>query len=222
MDNWWVVCKWHSRGWLDSHWNLSEVMAGGAEELRSICRRAVVDRAQVHVASLGMPGQTCREGWLFGPVSLFWQEQAFSEPEQKPADYRPASSCVLTSLPCGISRLASVRFVVLSHFHHQHFSLPFLLFQLLIICPFSGRCSVRAFSFLWYTKFPLIVCVCLSTCSIMVLERTVVKSCSFHELNEAMGKQTDPGISEQLPGLQHCLGFAVPYVLDIERVRLLR
>lgn len=45
---------------------------------------------------------------------------------------------------------------------------------------------------------------------------------SFNELNEAMGKQTDPGISEQLPGLQHCLGFAVHYLPDMERVRLLR
>lgn len=55
-----------------------------------------------------------------------------------------------------------------------------------------------------------------------MLERTVVKSCSFHELNEAVGKQTDPGVSEHLPGLQHCLGFSVHCVLDLDRVKLLR
>lgn len=216
MDNWWAVCKWHSHDWLDSQWNPSEVMVGGTGELWSIHRGAAVDRAEMHLASLGMPGQTRQEGWLLGPVSLFWQEQAFSQPEQKPGEHRPASSCVLTSLPCGIPWQASVHSVALSHFHHQHFLLPFLLFQLLIFCPFSGHYSVRAFSFLWCTKFPLTACVCLSTCSIMVLERTIVESCSCHELNQATGKQPDPGISEQLPALHHCLGFAVHYVLDIE------
>lgn len=49
-----------------------------------------------------------------------------------------------------------------------------------------------------------------------------MKSCSFHELNEAVGKQTDPGVSEHLPGLQHRLGFSVHRVLDMERVKLPR
>lgn len=55
-----------------------------------------------------------------------------------------------------------------------------------------------------------------------MLERTVVKSCSFHELNEAVGKQTDPGASEHFPGLQHHLGFSVYSVLDMERAKLPR
>lgn len=53
-----------------------------------------------------------------------------------------------------------------------------------------------------------------------MLERTVAKSCSFRELNEAVGKQTDPGASEHLLGLQHCLGFSVHCVLDMGRVKL--
>lgn len=51
-----------------------------------------------------------------------------------------------------------------------------------------------------------------------MLERTVVKSCSFHELNEAVRKQTDPGVSEHFPGFQRCLGFSIHCVLVMERV----
>lgn len=159
-------------------------MVGGTGELRSVCRGAAVDRAEVHVASLGMPRQKRREWGLLGPVSLLWQGEAFSQPGQKPAEHRPSSS------PCTAASLAWQVFALLQPLTSINSIFHFLscFFQLLIICPFSGLCSVRLFSFLWCTKFPLIVCVCLYTCSIIALESTVVKSCSFHELNEQMGK----------------------------------
>lgn len=119
-------------------------MAGGTGELWSIHRGAAVDRAEVRMASLGMSGQTRWEGALLGLFSLFWQQQAFSQPEQKPAKHRPTISCVLPSLHCSMPQL-EVSAQVHSHFHHQHFSLPFLFFQLFMIFPFSVHCSVVPF-----------------------------------------------------------------------------
>lgn len=51
MDNWWVIYKRHSHGWLESQGSLSEVVAGGTRGLWSLCRVAVVDGAELHVPS---------------------------------------------------------------------------------------------------------------------------------------------------------------------------
>lgn len=116
--------------------------------------QSVVDRAEVYLSSWRCLSRHIMR--LLGPVLLFWQEQVFSQPGQKPAEHRPASSCVLTSLPCGIPHLASVCSAALSHFYHQHFPLPFLL----IICPFFRALLCYCCFFSPVHKIPS-YCLCL-------------------------------------------------------------
>lgn len=163
-----------------------------------------------------MPGQTCQEGWLLGPVPVFSQDHTVHSQTRNLLSTSQTAPLCWPPCPAASPWLASVHFFALSYFHHQRFHFLSCFSSCLSFVLFQGAALLRPF--LWCTEFPLIVCVCLSTCSIMVLERSVVIPCSFHEFIEAKGKQIDPDVSEQLPGLWHCLGFAAPCVLGIEKL----
>lgn len=66
MDNWWVIYKWHSHGWLECQGSLSEVVAGGTGGLWSLCRVAVGDRTEVLVASLRCLDRHIMRGGFLG------------------------------------------------------------------------------------------------------------------------------------------------------------
>lgn len=158
------VSDWlcHFSKWIIDGLFINDILMAGWSA-KEVCLKCWLEALEGSVPLQSCCGRWSRSAWAgtsrgvsSWPVLLFWQEQFFSQPGQKPAEQRLASSCMLTSLLCGIPQLASVCSAAFSHFHHQHFPLPFLL----IICPFFRALLCYSCFFSLVHKIPS-YCLCL-------------------------------------------------------------
>lgn len=151
MDNWWVIYKWHSHGWLECQGSLSEVMAGGtrglcpfAELLWSMeqkCLGRHITRG-VFLASFTVLART---GFFTARTETCWAETSQLLYADLPTLWHPpAGKCLL----CCILSLPSPAFSTSFLAYNLSFLQGIALLQLLLFSGAQNSLLLFVFAFL--------------------------------------------------------------------------